>query len=259
MDEHDADAAAAFYTGLVAELYAELRGAGQPDSAPYIAFVRRSGEPALELGCGDGAPLLDLRAAGLDVEGLDSSADMLARCRRSARARGLDVVLHRQSMADIATGRIYRSIYLAGPTFNLLPDDGVAAAALAAIGEHLADDGTAMVPLFVPDRTPAEQLGVPRRSIRDGVEMAVTAVAEQYDEVARTRKTVLRYERTAGGRTEADERPWLLHWYPRDRFEAMVRANGLQVVKVLRARGGVADPADTEVVYLLARALPTRT
>ena len=31
------------------------------------------GEPALEIGCGDGDPLLDLVAAGLDVEGLDAA------------------------------------------------------------------------------------------------------------------------------------------------------------------------------------------
>ena len=51
---------------------------------PYARFIAGFGEPALELGCGDGEPLLDLRAMGLDVEGLDSSADMLDRCRTAA-------------------------------------------------------------------------------------------------------------------------------------------------------------------------------
>lgn len=50
-----------FYTGIVAELYRHLR-AETFDAEPYARFVERSGEPALELGCGDGDPLLDLRA-----------------------------------------------------------------------------------------------------------------------------------------------------------------------------------------------------
>ncbi|MFM7617915.1 MAG: SAM-dependent methyltransferase, partial [Actinomycetes bacterium] len=50
-----------FYTGLVADLYAPLRSV-VPDPDPYARFIARTGTPALELGCGDGDPLLDLRA-----------------------------------------------------------------------------------------------------------------------------------------------------------------------------------------------------
>jgi cytosine/adenosine deaminase-related metal-dependent hydrolase len=89
---------ASFYTGLVAELYAPLRSE-TPDPLPYERFVRRYGEPALELACGDGDPLLDLVGQGLDVHGLDSSMDMLARCRARAAERGLHVTLHHQQNA----------------------------------------------------------------------------------------------------------------------------------------------------------------
>lgn len=74
-----------FYTGIVADLYKPLKSTVR-DAMPYIRLIEEYGEPALELGCGDGEPLLDLRRHGLDVEGVDSSADMLARCRRSAAA-----------------------------------------------------------------------------------------------------------------------------------------------------------------------------
>ncbi|WP_407061585.1 methyltransferase domain-containing protein [Actinomadura napierensis] len=39
----------------------------------------------MELGCGDGDPLLELRRRGLDVDGVDSSADKLERLGRRAR------------------------------------------------------------------------------------------------------------------------------------------------------------------------------
>jgi len=81
---------ALFYTGLIAELYEPLAG-GITDSTRFIEFVRRHGQPALELCCGTGLPLLDLVAAGLDVDGLDSSPDMLALCQQKAQRQGLRV------------------------------------------------------------------------------------------------------------------------------------------------------------------------
>ncbi|MCB1647304.1 MAG: class I SAM-dependent methyltransferase, partial [Pseudomonadales bacterium] len=74
---------AEFYSGLIAELYEPLAG-GIGSSDRFIRFVRKGGEPALEVGCGTGLPMLDLLAAGLEVEGLDASADMLSQCRSRA-------------------------------------------------------------------------------------------------------------------------------------------------------------------------------
>lgn len=81
-----------FYTGIVADAYAGLKGSSF-DPARYRVFVVANGQPGLEIGCGDGQPLLDLRADGLDVEGVDSSADMLERCRANALSRGIEVRL----------------------------------------------------------------------------------------------------------------------------------------------------------------------
>jgi SAM-dependent methyltransferase len=248
-----ADEPSQFYTGLVAELYAPLRSA-VPDPEPYARFIARSGEPALELGCGDGDPLLELRARGIDVEGLDASADMLARCRTAATGRDTAVVLHHQPMETMRLRRQYQSIYLAGPTFNLLADDGTAANALARIAEHLRPGGSALIPLFVPPPTPAAHLGVPRtHTTPDGVEMSVTTVSEHRDETARRQTTVLRYERVSADGAVREERPWLIHWYTQDGFRNLAIAAGLTVVAVLTNDGRRAGPADDSLVFLLGR------
>src|SRR5262249_6283602 len=104
--------ASQFYTGLVAQLYGPLRSA-VPDPAPYEQFVRRFREPALELGCGTGDPILALRQQGLEVDGVDSSADMLTICRARADAQGVTVNLYEQAMERLDLPRRYRSIYIA--------------------------------------------------------------------------------------------------------------------------------------------------
>src|SRR6478735_3415667 len=126
-----------FYTGLVVEAYSALK-AQTFDPAPYAAFVREHGQPGLEVGCGAGEPLLQLAGEGLDVDGVDSSPDMIEQARTAARRQGLHVGLHVARMEEMDLGRQYRSIYLAGPAFQLLPHDEAASRALEAFRRHLA-------------------------------------------------------------------------------------------------------------------------
>jgi SAM-dependent methyltransferase len=241
-----------FYTGLVADLYAPLKAAS-PDPEPYARFIAAAGEPALELGCGDGEPLLDLRKRGLDVEGLDSSADMLERCQRAAAREGVEVVLHHQPMQSMELSRRYRSIFVAGPTFNLLPDDKTARQALSRIHSHLAPGGSALVPLFIPTPTPTEHLGRARQArSSDGAMLSVTALAEQRDEPGRVQTTVLRYERAAPGAAEVLERPWVLHWYTQPEFSGLAASAGLTVTAVLDPGGQPATETAMTFVFMLA-------
>ncbi|WP_329518548.1 class I SAM-dependent methyltransferase [Spirillospora sp. NBC_01491] len=240
-----------FYTGIVAECYAPLRSfAPTPD--PYEAFVREVGAPALELGCGDGDPLLALRRRGLDVEGVDSSADMLERCRRRAAQEGIAVTVHRQRMETLSLPRRFRAVFLAGPTFNLLPDDDTAQAALRRIRSHLVDGGAALIPLHVPAPTPAGRIGQVRTvTAADGAELRFSVVSENRDETARTQTSVLRYERLHDGECSVVERPWLLHWFSRSGFERLAAEAGLITVSVSDADGNIVDDDASFSVFRL--------
>lgn len=225
-----------------------------PDPEPSAAFVGEVGSPALELGCGDGDPLLALRRRGLDVEGVDSSADMLERCRRRAAQEGIHVTLHQQRMEVLSLSRRFRAIFLAGPTFNLLADDGTAEAALRRMRSHLVDGGTALVPLHVPAPTPPEQFGQVRvASAQDGAELRFSLVSEERNETLRTQTSVLRYERHSAEQGAVDERPWRLYWYTRSGFEELAAAAGLRTVSVNDEEG---NPADADATYSVFRLQP---
>jgi SAM-dependent methyltransferase len=240
-----------FYTGIVAELYEPLKSTTQ-NPEPYAQFVEESGEPALELGCGDGEPLLDLRRRGLDVEGVDSSADMLDRCRRRAADARLDVVVHHQRMEALDLPRRYRSIFLAGPTFILLPDDDTGLRALRGIRAHLDEGGTALVPLFIPSPTPALEFGRAREALAaDGATLRASVLTEHRDEPERTQRTTLRYERHADGESSVVDRPWTLHWHTPEGFRDLATAAGL-ITTAIRDHAGQPAPDDaTEFTFLL--------
>lgn len=221
--------AEAFYTGLVADLYRPLRSSSF-DPADYRDLIARHGEPALELGCGDGEPLLDLRAMGIDVDGIDASPDMIDRLHGRAAERNLDVTAWVATMQAMRPARRYRTIFLAGPTFNLLPDDAEMTKALVSLRGALAEDGTAIVPLFVPESVAPERIGRATAQRTPAGTISWRVIAADRDEDSRTQTLTLRYERETEGALEWLERDWVTHWVGWDLFRELADGAGLRTV-----------------------------
>ncbi|GAB3537806.1 hypothetical protein GCM10027403_22800 [Arthrobacter tecti] len=220
-----------FYTGIVPDVYSALRGTTF-DAGRYLEFVRQTGQPALELGCGDDGPFLELVRQSIDIEGVDSSQDMLNRCNARAEAQNLHIVTYCQAMEDLALPRTYRAIYLAGPTFNLLPDDDAAYRALKGIAGHLAPGGVAMVPLWIPNRTPEQEFNQTRQATTYAGSIArYTVESEDYDETRRTRTTRTVYELRHGQQVERVRRDWIIHWHTPTGFADLAHAAGLEVIR----------------------------
>jgi SAM-dependent methyltransferase len=101
-----------WHYGLVAEWWAEFNSEG-PEIEYFGRFVER-GQPALDAGCGTGRLLLPWLRAGLDVDGCDISADMIALCRDRARREGFDPTLLVQPLHELGPPRRYRTIVACG-------------------------------------------------------------------------------------------------------------------------------------------------
>ena len=155
---------------------------------------------------------------------------MIDRLHRRAE-RGLDVTAWVATMETISSPRRSRTVFLAGPTFNLLPDDEAMAQALASIANVLTEDGTVIVPLFVPEPVSPKEAGVPKRQVTPTGWIGWQVTGVNRDEESCTQTLTLRYEREHNGEVERIERDWVMHWVSVARFEAMALEAGLRVVK----------------------------
>ena len=148
------------YRGLVAEAWDLLRGdtSNWGDRRFYRAIIERRGGPALDVGCGTGRLLLDYLAAGLDVDGVDNSPEMLAICRAKAAAARIDVEgrLFEQAMEALALERRYATIFVPSLSFQLLTDPAAAATAMTRFHDQLAPGG-ALVMSFNAKLWPGDQ------------------------------------------------------------------------------------------------------
>ncbi len=120
------------------------------DEEPTVAFLARlaGGRDALELAVGTGRIALPLTAAGVHVEGIELSPDMIDRLREKPGGATLEVTVGDMSRAT--TGRAYGLVYLVYNTIgNLLTqDDQVRCFGNAA--RHLDEGGAFVLECRVP-------------------------------------------------------------------------------------------------------------
>jgi SAM-dependent methyltransferase len=103
-----------WHYGLIARWWAESDPPDADELGYYRGAIERFGQPALDLGCGAGRLLVPLVAAGLDVDGADISADMLARAAELAATKGLVPALHAQAIHELDLPRRYRTVFACG-------------------------------------------------------------------------------------------------------------------------------------------------
>ena len=139
--------ASTWHYGVTARWWAEFNTTG-----PEIDYFRRyveAGQPALDLGCGTGRLLLPYLRDGLDVDGSDVSADMLALCREAAEREGLSADLYAQPKHELDVPRRYRTIFMCG-ALGVGSTRAEDMEALRRVYDHLEPGGTFVVDNEVP-------------------------------------------------------------------------------------------------------------
>jgi SAM-dependent methyltransferase len=133
-----------WHYGLVARWWAEFNAPEPREVDYYGTAIRRFGEPALDLGCGTGRILVPLLEQGLDVDGVDISADMIGFAAARAAEAGYGPLLVAQALHELELPRQYRTIYVCG-VFGIGGDRDHDRLALRRAYEHLGPGGVLLL------------------------------------------------------------------------------------------------------------------
>lgn len=116
---------------------------GWPDRAVFRDLIDRCGTPVLDLGCATGRLLLDFLRDGVDIDGVDASAQMLDLVRaKASQERLTEPALHQQRLEELSLPRRYATILAASSALQLVTEPEAAREATHRVLEHLQPNGT---------------------------------------------------------------------------------------------------------------------
>lgn len=233
------------YSGLAAQHWAAYDDPAW-DHDFYKRIVEQAGGLALDVACGAGRLLRRYLQAGLAVEGVDSSADMLAVCRQKATAEGLSPVLYCQPMQALDLPKRYACIFVPCGSFTCVMGQENALEALRRFNRHLLPNGVLAFNAYCgeweevycknPEPAPAyptawrphvvKELGGERRLVVErrttGVDPVEQVVSEQRRYRLYNGEDLLQEEAHAGQN----------HWYFRNEMLLLLRLAGFEDVQV---------------------------
>lgn len=257
-----------WHYGLVAQYWAE-HNIGGPEIAYFQNMLEVYGDPALDAGCGTGRLLVPFLEAGLDVDGVDVSQDMLSLCRKKAEAKELSPQLYRQTLHELNLPRSYQTIVACGVLgIGVSRDNDFFA--LQRFYDHLVPGGTLLLEHYLPyGNAKAWQLwlkpvrdhlpepwpdGVGKTAPEDGsgFEMHGRVLAFDPFEQQITRQIHIALWRD-GGRIAEEEYTLSENFYFRNELQQMIERAGFKIEGVKHAYSDDEASPEDDVIVFIAR------
>lgn len=225
------------YGKLCTEVYEITKPLGREyaDVPYFIQHLTQKGGRILEGMVGTGRLLIPLLEAGLNVEGIDASPDMLAACRQNCATRGLEPVLYEGSIENLDVTGKFSAIVVTLGSFMLLGNRTSAIAALQAFAKHLEPNGRIFIDLGLPIGSFKTENTIQQREPIQCLDNSVIVMqtSSWIDWIAQIEHTLIRYEKWKDGKlvdTELQQLP--LHWFGQEEFMMCLREHGYTDITV---------------------------
>ncbi len=140
----------AYGTSGIADVYDDLYADHWDTDGAVDALARlANGGPVLELGIGTGRLALPLLERGIEVHGIEASAEMVSKLREKPGGDRVPVLIG--DFADSDAGRGFALVVLVFNTIFALPHQQAQVECFANAARHLAPAGRFVIEAWVPD------------------------------------------------------------------------------------------------------------
>ncbi|MBP3963837.1 class I SAM-dependent methyltransferase [Paenibacillus lignilyticus] len=227
-----------YYGKLCTEVYDLTKRVGQSldgDLEYYQARLSSCKGRILEAMVGSGRVIIPLLEAGLLVDGVDYSPEMLESCRKRCEDRSLTVRLFEANLVELDLPDRYEAIIIPGGSFLLIENREDSIAALKRLYEHLQPGGRLLLDLFLPD-THFESGGFSGSStfhLPDGDLITMEGKLLEASLFDQYKVSLLKYEKWRNGALiETELQRFALRWYGVHEFKLVLESIGFTDVVV---------------------------
>ncbi len=219
-----------YYTDILAQWYDDLMIDEYRDIEFYSNEIQRNGGPVLELGCGSGRILIELLKAGMQVDGMDISHDMLEVIGEKLEANTLYSRLFHQAIEELDFKEEYQSIFMSGGSFQQIADYSVAFHVMQKIYHALKPGGLFIVDTYIPwpeiRRTNEGAWYLGRSTEREDQQLVIN-YSLSFDYMNQLQFGTYRYDLYQSNKLMETQLSHLqLKWYGREEFRRMLKGAG---------------------------------
>lgn len=227
------------YGELATEVYDITKPVGQTFEGGdrrlefYLGRLKSCTGRILEPAVGTGRMMILLLEAGLEVEGLDNSPEMLAVCRARCAERGLDPVLYEGDMVSLSLPERYDAIIIPAGSFLLIERREESLGVLERFRDHLVPGGRLILDLELQTDFSVGTVSTGTVDTPQGETITVESKVVEVDFLEQYTVSHLRYEKWREGellQTELQRFP--LRWYGLQEFELVLESLGFRDVVV---------------------------
>lgn len=219
-----------YYGKLCAIFYDEVKQfAPQAEIDFYTSFMQQDGR-VLEAMTGSGRLQIPLMQLGYQVDGVDCSPDMLARCVLRGKDLGLAPNLYQQYLDQLDTPYKYQTVVIAVGSFQLITTRTTALNALIKIREHMLPAGDLLFSIFDPSK--AEPWS--KRAVRlSGSKVLNLITRRELDLTNQIAQAYCSYELVAAGQVVQQEQELIsVTWYSDLELEEILAQAGFKLIKI---------------------------